>query len=99
PGPTARSGTARSGTARSGTARSGANGPGQLTARERDVVALLVQGGTNRQIAAQLSIGESTVARHIANITGKLGLTSRAQVTSWALNGGLTGPPGSVSDR
>ena len=70
---------------------------GPLTARERDVVALLVQGGTNRQIAARLSISESTVARHIANITGKLGLASRAQVTAWALNGGLPGLPGGAS--
>jgi predicted ATPase/DNA-binding CsgD family transcriptional regulator len=79
--------------ARASTLRTGSDGSGQLTARERDVVALLVQGGTNRQIAARLSISESTVARHIANITGKLGLTSRAQVTAWALNGGPAGRP------
>ncbi len=98
PGPAARSGSALAGPALAGPGGSGPGGSGQLTAREREVVALLVQGGTNRQIAGRLSISESTVARHIANITGKLGLSSRAQVTAWALNGGLPDLP-AAGDR
>jgi predicted ATPase/DNA-binding CsgD family transcriptional regulator len=55
-----------------------------LTAREREVAALVTQGLTNRQIAAALSISDRTVETHLTNILGKLGLTGRAQVAAWS---------------
>lgn len=66
--------------------------PGELTARERDVVALITQGRTNKSIGAELFISPATAARHVANIMGKLGFTSRAQIAAWARRGGGAGP-------
>jgi non-specific serine/threonine protein kinase len=60
-----------------------------LSAREREVAALLAQGLTNRQIADELVVATSTVDRHVANIFRKLDLTSRAQVAVWAVEHGL----------
>jgi DNA-binding NarL/FixJ family response regulator len=56
-----------------------------LTARERDVAALVARGLSNREIAAALSIGERTVETHVGNILGKLGFGSRAQIAAWAV--------------
>jgi DNA-binding NarL/FixJ family response regulator len=68
-----------------------------LSAREREVATLIVGGCTNREIAETLVIAESTAVRHVANILGKLGLKSRAQVAVWAVEHGLgpsrTGQP------
>ena len=55
---------------------------GRLTAREREVALLVARGLTNRQIAQQLSISEYTVANHVRKILKKLGLRSRAQISS-----------------
>jgi DNA-binding CsgD family transcriptional regulator len=63
--------------------------PGVLTAREQDVIALLAQGLTNREIADALFIGARTVETHVANILGKLGVVSRAQAAAWAVEHGL----------
>ena len=54
-----------------------------LTARERQIAALIARGLSNRGIAAELVISPATAARHVANIFGKLGVTSRAQVAAW----------------
>jgi DNA-binding NarL/FixJ family response regulator len=54
--------------------------PDELTAREREVAALLAQGRTNRAIAQVLSIGERTVENHTAAILGKLGFGSRVEL-------------------
>jgi len=56
---------------------------GALTAREREVAALIAEGRANRQIAAALVIAEPTAERHVANILSKLGLHSRAQIAAW----------------
>jgi class 3 adenylate cyclase/DNA-binding CsgD family transcriptional regulator len=61
---------------------------GPLTEREQEVVALIVRGCTNREIAEDLVIAEGTAVRHVANILNKLGLHSRAQVAVWALERG-----------
>jgi ATP/maltotriose-dependent transcriptional regulator MalT len=50
-----------------------------LTRREGDVLTLVAQGLTNRQIAAALVLGEATVCRHLNTIYSKLGVTSRLQ--------------------
>lgn len=64
-------------------------GPGGLTAREMEVLAILASGRTNRAIAADLVISEKTVARHVANIFTKLGLSSRSGATAYAYEHGL----------
>ena len=67
---------------------------GRLTHRERDVVVLIAQGGTNRQIATRLGVTERTARTHVSNILRKLGLASRTQAAMWAVREGLvtTGP-------
>jgi DNA-binding NarL/FixJ family response regulator len=59
-----------------------------LTRREHEVLALLLGGPSNRQIAAALAISERTAEAHVANILGKLGLANRAQVVAWAATRG-----------
>jgi predicted ATPase/DNA-binding CsgD family transcriptional regulator len=58
--------------------------PDMLTPREREVVALVAIGRSNKAIAADLFISTATAARHVANILGKLGFNSRAQIAAWA---------------
>jgi DNA-binding CsgD family transcriptional regulator/tetratricopeptide (TPR) repeat protein len=55
-----------------------------LTDRERDVLGLLVEARTNRQIAAQLYISEKTVSVHVSNILAKLSVRSRAEAAALA---------------
>lgn len=55
-----------------------------LTSREREVLALVAIGETNRQIAARLAISEHTVARHVSNIFDKLGVNSRTAAGAFA---------------
>lgn len=64
--------------------------PDPLTEREVDVVRLVAQGLSNRQIAEQLVIGEATVRTHVGNILNKLHLANRVQATLYALREGLT---------
>jgi DNA-binding CsgD family transcriptional regulator len=64
-----------------------------LTPRERQVVALVAEGLTNRQVAARLVISESTAANHVDHILSKLGFHSRAQIAAWAVDRGLRPPP------
>ena len=59
-------------------------GPGALTPRERQVVALIASGRSNKAIAEELFISPATAARHVANILAKLGFSSRTQVAIWA---------------
>jgi ATP/maltotriose-dependent transcriptional regulator MalT len=56
-----------------------------LTPRELEITALIARGLSNRGIADELVISPATAARHVANIFGKLGFTSRAQVAAWAV--------------
>ena len=57
-------------------------GPPALTARERDLVRLLAQGLTGRQIADTLSISEWTVKTHVQNLREKCGVHTRAAVVA-----------------
>jgi non-specific serine/threonine protein kinase len=62
---------------------------GPLTRREHEVAVLLAQGLTNRQIAQELVISESTAGIHVEHILAKLGFHSRAQVAAWVAEQGL----------
>ena len=63
--------------------------PFGLTAREREVLALVATGQTNRRIADALFISESTAGVHVSNILGKLGVTSRTEAAAVAVRLGL----------
>jgi NarL family two-component system response regulator LiaR len=63
--------------------------PEPLTGRELEVLRLVAQGRSNRQIAEQLVIAEMTVRTHVSNILSKLHLVSRTQVALYALREGL----------
>ena len=60
-----------------------------LTPREREVLALLVDGKTNREIAQQLVISPSTARLHVSNILAKLGAANRTEAATLALQNGL----------
>lgn len=60
-----------------------------LTEREVEVLRLVAQGQSNREIGNQLTISEGTVRTHVSNILGKLHLASRTQATLYALREGL----------
>ena len=72
-----------------GAAAAAAPGPGQLSARERELVTLVAQGRTNAQIAAQLYISVRTVSSHLDRIRDKTGCRRRADLTRLALSEGL----------
>lgn len=60
-----------------------------LSAREIQVLELIVQGLANKQIAYQLSIAEHTVKNHVKNILGKLGVQDRTQAATAAIQRGI----------
>jgi len=63
--------------------------PETLTERETDVLRLLAQGQSNKEIARTLTIGEKTVKTHVSNILSKLGVPSRTQAALYAVRIGL----------
>jgi DNA-binding CsgD family transcriptional regulator len=64
----------------------------ELTKRELEVLRLLAAGETNKEIAACLVVSVRTVDRHVSNIYGKLGVSSRAAATGYAHEHGLVRP-------
>jgi HD-GYP domain-containing protein (c-di-GMP phosphodiesterase class II) len=63
--------------------------PGGLTTREVEVLRLIARGLTNREMAMELTLSDRTVARHIENIYNKLGVSSRAASTLFAMENNL----------
>ena len=64
-----------------------------LTDREKDVLNLLGQGMSNKEIGAALFITERTARTYVSNILGKLGLASRTQAALYAVEHRLVDPP------
>jgi DNA-binding NarL/FixJ family response regulator len=65
------------------------SGRGDLSQREVEVLRLVASGKTNRVVARDLVLSEKTVARHLANIYAKLGVSSRSAATAYAFEHGL----------
>jgi DNA-binding NarL/FixJ family response regulator len=54
-----------------------------LTAREREILTHVARGDSNKAIARTFDLSVHTVKRHVANILGKLGVSSRVQAATW----------------
>jgi DNA-binding NarL/FixJ family response regulator len=65
----------------------------ELTARELDVLALIVRGMGNKQIASELKIAEYTVKNHVKNVLSKLDVEDRTQAATSALQRGIIQQP------
>jgi HD-GYP domain-containing protein (c-di-GMP phosphodiesterase class II) len=69
--------------------RSRAGGPAGLTAREAEVLSLLAQGLTNKDVAGRMGISPKTVGNHVEHLYAKLGVTNRAGAAMQAMHHGL----------
>ncbi|GAB7193564.1 response regulator transcription factor [Kineococcus sp. NUM-3379] len=79
----------------SGPAPARAHPPQPLTDREEEVLAVLVRGRTNTEIAAELGISLGTVKSHVAALMAKLGARNRVEIVIWAYGTGRApGAPG-----
>lgn len=65
----------------------------ELTAREMEVLELIVKGQSNKEIGASLRISEATVKSHVNNVLSKLGVSDRTQAATMALQRGLVHLP------
>jgi predicted ATPase/DNA-binding CsgD family transcriptional regulator len=63
---------------------------GGLTDREHEVTALIAQGKSNSEIAAELVLSKRTIEKHVGNILAKLGFKRREQIVRWAIKNQLT---------
>jgi DNA-binding NarL/FixJ family response regulator len=70
--------------------------PGGLTPREIEVLGLVAAGLTNKEAAAVLVISDRTIARHLANIYVKLGVSTRTAAAAWAREHGVVAPSASA---
>jgi len=68
------------------------NGSVRLTEREAQIVGLIVEGMSNREIAQALGISQQTVKNHVSRILEKLELNGRLQIAMHAVRGGFAGP-------
>ena len=66
-------------------------GRSPLTDRELEVVGLVAEGLTNKEIATRLGLSVRTAENHVLNVMNKLGLDNRAQVAAWFVRAGSTG--------
>ena len=83
----------RRGLARRSSAAGHRGGPAGLTARETQVLRLIADGASTREISERLFISAKTADNHIQHIYTKLGVTNRAAATRWALDHGLVVEP------
>jgi DNA-binding NarL/FixJ family response regulator len=74
---------------RHGSVQDSLSGAPGLTQRETEVVKLVAEGLSTRQIAEELVISEKTVQRHRANLLEKLGMHDRVELTRYAIRSGL----------
>lgn len=65
---------------------------GELTEREREVLALIARGHTNKQIAEALYVSEKTARNHVSHILEKLGLSRRSEAAAFAVEHKLVPP-------
>lgn len=73
-----------------GAARTGVRRVGELSEREREVLSLVSQGLSNREIADRLYISPKTASHHVSHLLAKLGLRNRSEAVAWALAHGRT---------
>ena len=64
----------------------------ELTEREREVLALVARGYTNKQIAGELCVSEKTARNHVSHILEKLGLSRRSEAAAYAVEHKLVPP-------
>jgi len=65
-----------------------------LTPREREIMVLVTEGLSNRQIAERLFVSERTVETHVSHVLAKLGGSTRTDIVAWAFSTGLGAIPG-----
>jgi DNA-binding NarL/FixJ family response regulator len=65
----------------------------RLTPREREIVAAVAAGQSNREVAQRLSLAEDTIKHHISNVFDKLGVSNRAELAAYAASHGLAPAP------
>jgi DNA-binding NarL/FixJ family response regulator len=65
--------------------------PSSLTDRELDVLALVAEGSTNREIAEQLGVSVKTAGHHVSSVLTKLGVRSRGEAAVAAVRLGIVG--------
>jgi len=62
----------------------------EFTPREREIIAAIVTGCVNKEIATKLFISEDTVKHHLSNIFAKAGVANRLELAIWSMNQGLS---------
>jgi len=75
------------------------SGYARLSEREREILACLVNGHSNKAIANNLRVTEATVKVHLKSILRKINVQNRTQAAIWALHNGINQPPDTVTGQ